>query len=183
MKSNDRPQRVYLSQHRSCSINIAACLWRGLPNYRLRSQLPPDEMREVVGVEQDMGITEKWFHKWDAVYCTPSFLLYFHTLNFFLPFTIRLSSGLDWSVHFQEWQETEKIVGLLIDVEGITSVMTLKALESLKISGGREFAKVTVKICEKHSSLPHPAPLSVSLHFPRAWLAPTFFAGSHISVE
>lgn len=48
--------------------------------------------------------------------------------------------------------------------------MTLKALETLKISKGSKFAKVTVKICEKHSFLLHPAPFSpsVSLRFPCA---------------
>ena len=62
-----------------------------------------------------------------------------------------------------------------------------------EVGRGSKVAKVTVKIWEKAFLLsPHPPPplflfllslslslsLSVSLYFPRAWLAPTFLAGS-----
>lgn len=49
MKANDRPRRVRSGRQRSCRINVAVRLRRDLPNYRLHSQLPPDEMRKGGG--------------------------------------------------------------------------------------------------------------------------------------
>lgn len=42
----------------------------------------------------------------------------------------------------------------------------------LKVQRGSKVVKVTVKICKKHSFSSPPRPLSVSIYFPCAWLAP-----------
>lgn len=60
MKANDRPWWVRSGRQRSCRINVAVCLRRDLPNYRLHSQLPPDEMWKGGGGGMEAGSDGNW---------------------------------------------------------------------------------------------------------------------------